>query len=451
MIHTLKRALAAVCTLAALPAFAEVPVTDFTLDNGLQVVVLEDHRAPVVVQMLWYRAGSGEEDPGVSGVAHFLEHLLFKGTELLESGEFSATVSRHGGYDNAFTSNDYTGYFQRIAADRLELMMEMEASRVTGLKLGPEEIATERDVILEERNMRVENDPGSLFYEQMRAAQYLNHPYGVPVIGWAHEMEQLDLDDALAYYHRYYAPNNAILVVAGDVQPAEVRALAEKYYGPLPANRDLPVRERVSEPPQLAARRLVMEDPRVAEPYLMRTYLAPERDAGAQEKAAALRLLAELLGGGSTSLLVRELQMDQKIAVHASAYYNATALDDSVFTFYVMPLPGVSLEEAERALDKVLERFLAEGVDEDHLARIKRQIRAEAIYEQDDVGQLANRYGRALSSGLTIADVQAWPDVLEATTEKDIMTAAREVLVDRRSVTGWLTGLPEGAEEGDTR
>lgn len=428
------------CLLAAaLPAASEEQVTAFTLDNGMQAVVIEDHRAPVVVHMVWYRAGSADERPGVSGVAHFLEHLLFKGTKTLKPGEFSATVARQGGNDNAFTSNDYTAYFQRVAADRLDLMMQMESDRMVNLQLDESDIATERDVIIEERNQRVENNPSALFREQHEAAQYLNHPYGAPIIGWQHEMRQLGLEDALSFYRTYYAPNNAILVVAGDVDPEEVRKLAEQHYGALPANPDLPQRTRPQEPRQMAERRLVFQDARVAQPYVSRSYLAPERDSGSQEEAAALQLLAEVLGGGTTSILAEKLQFDSRKAVYTSAYYRGMALDDTTFNLSIVPAADVSLQEAEEALDDVLEQFLKDGVDADHLDRIKMQVRASQIYARDDVGSLANRYGRALSQGLTVEDVQAWPDILQDVTEEEIMAAARKVLNRDRAVTGWLT------------
>lgn len=414
-------------------------VTHFTLDNGMDVVIVEDHRAPVVVQMVWYRAGSADEKPGASGVAHFLEHLLFKGTETLAPGEFSATVARNGGSDNAFTSYDYTAYFQRIAADRLELVMRMEADRMVNLQLTEADIATERDVIIEERNQRVENDPGALFREQRNAAQYLNHRYGVPIIGWRHEMEALGLSEALEYYETHYAPNNAILVVAGDVQPDEVRQLAETYYGVIPANPDLPERSRPQEPPQTSERRLQMSDPRVAQPYLIRSYLAPERDPGEQEEAAALTLLGELLGGGITSVMTQKLQFDLKIAVQSGAWYSGTNRDDTTFNLSVVPAEGVSLEEAEAAMDKVIAEFLETGVDEAQLARLKRQLRAARIYARDDVNAIANRYGRALAIGLSVEDVQAWPALLDAVTPGEIMAAAQKVFDDKKSVTGWLT------------
>jgi zinc protease len=414
-------------------------VTTFTLDNGLDVVVIEDHRAPAVTHMVWYRVGSADEARGHSGIAHFLEHLMFKGTDDVGPGAFSDIVEAQGGNDNAFTAWDYTAYFQRVAADRLDLMMELEADRMRDLRLLPEDVDTERDVILEERSQRTDSDPGALLSEQMRAAQFMNHPYGIPIIGWRHEMEQLSREDALDHYTRYYAPNNAILVVAGDVRPDAVRALAETHYGPLAPSENLPSRARPEEPPQLAERRLVYTDTRVSEPYVIRTYLAPERDPGDQKQAAALTILAELLGGsGTTSVMARKLTFDTQTAVYASAFYDGTAMDDTTFGFVVVPLPGVSLADVETAMDKVLADFLNEGVDPAAFARIKTQIRAANIYARDDVDGLARRYGEALTSGLTIADVQAWPDVLQTVTPEDVMAAARDVLNRDRAVTGWL-------------
>lgn len=427
--------------IAATPVFAEVgheAVTTFTLDNGMDVVVIEDHRAPVVQHMVWYRAGSADEPVGSSGVAHFLEHLLFKATDTLEAGEFSATVAANGGNDNAFTSYDYTAYFQRVAADRLELMMRMESDRMRNIRLSDDDIATERDVILEERNQRTENNPRALFGEQVSAAQYLNHRYGVPVIGWKHEMETLDLDDALSFYQIHYSPNNAILVVTGDVEPDEVKSLAEQYYGVIPANPDLPERVRSQEPPQTAERRLTFKDARVSQPYVQRSYLAPERDAGAQEKAAALFLLAELLGGSTTSYLNEKLQFEQQKVVYTGAFYRGVSLDDTTFDLLVVPAEGVSLQEAEDAMDQAVTDFIAEGVNEEDLDRIKMQLRAAQTYARDNVDGIGNRYGRALTSGLTVEDVQAWPDVLQAVTGDQIIAAAREVLQPETSVTGWL-------------
>ena len=426
-----------------LPTFAD-DVTQFTLENGLEVVVIEDHRAPAVTQMIWYRTGAADEVPGKSGIAHFLEHLMFKGTDDLANGEFSDTVEAQGGDDNAFTSWDYTAYFQRVASDRLGLMMQMEADRMRDLQMTVDDVTTERAVILEERSQRTDSDPGALLSEQMRAAQFMNHHYGIPIIGWRHEMEGLTQTDALDFYHRYYAPNNAILVIAGDVTPDAVRALAEQHYGPRTPSAGIAPRMRPSEPPQLAERRITLTDPRVSDAYVSRTYLAPERDSGDQKQAAALTILAELLGGsGTTSVFARKLTFDTQTAVYASASYNGTSVDDGTFGLYIIPLPGVSLGDAEAAMDKVITDFLNDGVDAKALTRIKTQIRAADIYGRDNVDGLARRYGEALAVGLTVQDVQDWPGVLQSVTAEDVIAAARAVFDRRRAVTGWL--MPEEA------
>ncbi len=414
-------------------------VTDYRLDNGLQIVVIEDHRAPVVTHMLWYRVGSADEPVGYSGVAHFLEHLLFKATDDLEAGEFSAVVAANGGDDNAFTSSDYTAYFQRIAADRLPLMMQMEADRMNDLALTDEDIETERQVIIEERNQRVESNPGALAREQMQAAQFLNHRYGTPVIGWRHEMEQLDRDAVRSFYDTYYSPNDAVLVVAGDVQPEEVLALAEQYYGPIPAEPDLPERSRTQEPPQRAERRLIYEDARVAQPYLQRGYLAPERDSGAQQEAAALTYLAQILGGSSfTSVLGEALSFDTQVALHVGAGYDGMSLDKTSFGLSLVPAEGVSLQQAEDALDAALAEFVETGVDPAQMDRIRTQLKASEIYARDSVDGLARRYGAALTQGLTVEDVQAWPEILQSVTPEQVNAAARAVFDRDQSVTLWV-------------
>ncbi len=443
----MRKLLSGVAFFAALPlaALAE-PVSQFTLENGLQVVVIEDHRSPVAVQMLWYKVGAADEPPGHSGIAHFFEHLMFKATDDLAAGEFSDVVEAQGGSDNAFTSWDYTAYFQRVAADRLDLMMQNEAERMRDLQLTDEVVATERSVILEERNQRVDSDPGSLFSEQARAAQYLNHPYGIPIIGWRHEIEALNRADAEAFYRTFYAPNNAVLVVAGDVQPDAVRAMAEAHYGPVAPTADLPPRVRPQEPPQLAERRLTMRDARVSEPYMMRTYLAPRRESGNQKEAAALLYLAELLGGsGTTSLFAKQLQFTDPTAVYSYAAYDGTALDSGSFVLGLMPLPGIAPEKAEAAMDQVITDFLKSGPDPAAFDRIRTQLRAAEIYGRDDVQDQAQRYGEALAVGLTVEDVQAWPQVLQEVTPDDVMQAARKVLNRNNAVTGWL--LPEEAAQ----
>ncbi|PRY75978.1 zinc protease [Yoonia maritima] len=442
----MKRLLAALAMITTTAAAQAEEVTTFTLDNGMEVVVIEDHRAPVVVHMVWYKIGSADEPVGASGVAHFFEHLMFKQTDILESGEFSATVAANGGSDNAFTSYDYTAYFQRIAADRLDLMMQMESNRMTNLAITADNIATERNVVLEERNQRTENNPGALAREQFNAAQYQNHRYGVPVIGWKHEMEQLNIDDALAFYDLYYSPNNAVLVVAGDVQPDDVRALAETYYGVIPSEPDLPERIRSQEPPQRAERRITYTDPRVSQPYLIRSYLAPERDPGAQEEAAALVYLAELLGGSPfTSDLGIALQFDTQTALYTGASYNGNSLDTATFSVSVAPATGVKLSEAEAAMDQVIADFIANDIDPARMESIRTQLRASEIYALDDTQGLAQRYGAALSQSLTVADVQAWPDILQSVTEEDIKAVAAKVFNRDQAVTGWVVATQEDA------
>lgn len=433
--------------LATQSVFAETgKVTTFELENGLQGVVIEDHRAPVVTNMVWYRVGSADEPAGYTGVAHFLEHLLFKGTKTLKPGEFSKIVKENGGVGNAFTSYDYTGYFQRVAADRLPLMMQLEADRMRNLVLLEEDVVTERNVVIEERNTRTESDPNSLFQEQRRAMMFMNHPYRNPVIGWRHEIEALNLQAALDFYETYYAPNNAILVIAGDVTPENVKALAQEHFGPLKPSDNIPERVRPKEPPHLSPVTVTFQDPRQTQPYFVRSYQAPKRQSGDQKEAAALLLFAQLLGGsGISSVMGQKLQLEQKIAVHTSAWYDSMSYDPETFGVYAMPRPGVTLDDLQAAVDQVLAEFLDEGVDAEHLARLKVQIAAEDIYELDDQAGVARTYGQALTSGLTVADVQSWSDVLQSVTEDDIMAAARKVLVLKQSVTGLM--LPPATEE----
>jgi zinc protease len=434
--------------LAPLAGQAAEEISEFHLANGMQVIVIEDTRAPAVVHMMWYRTGAADEPPGQSGIAHFVEHLMFKATDDLESGEFSRVVEANGGSDNAFTSWDYTGYFQRVASDRLGLMMQMEADRMTDLVFDPVEVDTERSVILEERAQRTDSTPGGLFNEQMRAALYLNHPYGVPIIGWRHEMEDLTIDEARAFHDTHYAPNNAILIVAGDADAEEVLRLAQEHYGPIPASDNLPPRTRPQEPPHNADRRVVFEDARVANPYVMVSYLTPSRQSGAQQEAAALFLLAEILGGsGQTSVLGETLQIEEGRSLFATAYYSATSLDPSSFTLLNMPMPGTGLDEAEADLHRVIDQFLQDGIDPDQFARIQFQVAASEIYRQDSVESLARMYGSALTSGLTVVDVESWPEVIAATTPEDVMGVARRLFGDTRSVTGYLTTPEPIAEE----
>lgn len=432
---------AALSALAALPARAGLwNPTHFTLDNGLEVVVIEDHRAPVISHMIWYRVGSADEPPLKSGIAHFLEHLLFKGTEKLAPGEFSKIVAENGGEDNAFTSFDYTAYFQNVARDKLDLVMGMEADRMVNLRLDAREVATERKVVLEERDSRTDNNPSAILGEAVSAAQFMAHPYGRPIIGWEHEIEALDLQDALDFYRRHYAPNNAILIVAGDVDPQAVLALARKHFGPIPRGPEIE-RRRIQEPPQLAERRVTYRDARVRQPSLQRTYLAPSRVRGESRHAVPLQFLDQILGGGSLSRLYQDLVVKRKLAAQAGSYYSSLRLDHTAFLVYANPNPGVDLDALETAMDETLTALLRDGVNEEEVERARSILLAEAIYARDSLQTGARIIGMALTSGLTLDMVESWPDAVRAVDVDAVNAAARHVLELRRSVTGRL--LPE--------
>ncbi len=413
----------------------------FTLDNGMQVVVVPNHRAPIVTHMVWYKVGAADESAGESGNAHFLEHLLFKGTKTLAPGEFSQIIQLNGGRENAFTSQDYTAYFQTIARDRLEIMMKHEADRMTNLVLTDEVVASERDVVVEERRSRTDNNPSAKLFETMQAALYLNHPYRLPVIGWQHEIEALNTETALAFYRKWYAPNNAILIVAGDVTAEEVRPLAEKYYGVIPA-RDVPERVRIEEPPQTSARRVIHESPRVRQPLLAVTYLAPSYRRGATEHAYALQVLDEVLSGGSTSRLYKSLVVDKKLAVSVGSRYSASALDLSDFNFYASPQPGVELETLEAALRAEIDAVLKDGITAKELASAKRRKRAESVYARDNLGTAPRIIGISLATGRTIEEIESWPDLIDGVTLEQVLAAARAVFRDESSVTGLLLPKP---------
>jgi zinc protease len=425
-------------------AFAQTTVTaappaSFTLGNGLQVVVIPDHRTPVVTQMVWYKVGSADETPGKSGLAHFLEHLMFKGTSKHPAGEFSQSVLRAGGNENAFTSTDYTGYFQRVPSEELGKMMEFEADRMTGLILKDENVLPERDVVLEEFNMRVANNPEARLTEQIMAALYLNHPYGRPVIGWHQEIEKLDREDALAFYRRFYAPNNAILVIAGDVEAGEIRPMVERTFGVVAPQPAIPARRmRPQEPEPAAPRTVTLSDPRVEQPSLRRYYLVPSATTAAAGESPALDVLAQLMGGGSNSYLNRALVVDKPLAVSASAGYQGTALDASQFTISAAPRAGVEFAQLEQAIDEVIADIGQNGVRSEDLERVKTQLIAEAIYAQDNQATLARWYGGALTTGLSIEDIRSWPDRIRAVTAEQVRQAAEKWLDKKRSVTGYL-------------
>lgn len=413
----------------------------FSLPNGLQVVVIENHRLPVVTQMVWYKVGAADDPAGKSGLAHFLEHLMFRGTGQIAPGEFSRIVARNGGRDNAFTSWDYTAYHQTVAADRLELVMKLESDRMANLSITESVVAPEREVIIEERRSRIDNNPASLLNEQMNASLFLNHPYRIPVIGWQHEMATLTQADALDFYRRHYAPNNAILIVSGDVTVDQVRALAAKYYAPIP-RREVVKRARLREPLHVASRRLVLESERVREPRLTREYLAPSYTTGDTQHAYALQVLETILSGGATSRLHRKLVEEDKMAVSVYASYEPSALDYGSFAIGGQPRGGVPLVKLEEAIDLEIARLLKEGVTAEEVARAKNQLVSSADYARDSLRRGAMSIGTALAIGMSVEDVEAWPQRIGAVTPEQVNAAARNVFNIVNSVTGALVPAP---------
>ena len=413
-------------------------IADFTLSNGLELVVIPDHRVPVVTHMIWYRVGAADETPGKSGLAHFLEHLMFKGTAKNPTGRFSQAVAAIGADENAFTSNDFTAFYQRIPANQLKSMMEFEADRMTGLQLTDEVVLPERNVILEEENMRIENNPRARLGIQIDAALFLNHPYGKPTIGWRHEMEELTRDDAIGFYRRFYAPNDAVVVVAGDVEPADVLKFAEATYGKVPRHGNIAPRSRPQEPPPAAVRSLTLADPRVEQPILQREYLTPSFHTAQPGQSEALEVLAYVVGGGNSSRLYRALVEDKRVAVSAQAWYDSSAFDMSKLGVFAAPRPGVTLPQLEADVDAVLAGVIADGITAAELERAKTRMIADAVYTQDNQLSMARWYGTALTTGATVDDVRRWPQRIRAVTLDQVHDAARRWLDKRRSVTGYL-------------
>ncbi|KQT55011.1 zinc protease [Aureimonas sp. Leaf454] len=423
-------------------------VSTFTLANGLDVVVLPDRRAPVVTQMVWYKAGSADEQPGTSGIAHFLEHLMFKGTKTHKAGEFSNSVSDIGGEENAFTTSDYTAYYQQVPAEALETVMAFEADRMENLVLSDEAVLPERNVILEERRQRTDNDPGSQLSEAVQATLFQNSHYGIPVIGWRHEMETLSREDAIAWYDKFYTPNNATLIVAGDVSADQVRTLAEKTYGKVqrraePGDR---AKLRATEPEPVAARTVTLTDQRVTQPSFSRVYLVPSDTTAKPGEAEALDVLADVLGGGATSRLYRQLVVGKGIAANVGAYNASSALKEGQFGFYATPLGEAGIAPLEAAIDEEIAKVQADGITPDELERAKNRVRKAVIYERDSQTSLARRYGAALSTGRTIADVDSYPERIEAVTVEAVKQAADAYLQKKRSVTGYLLPADKAAE-----
>jgi len=429
--------------LAAPDAMTEEAKTfQFSLTNGMQVLVIPDHRAPVVTQMLWFKVGGADDPPGVSGLAHFFEHMMFRGTKTVPGDLYAQTIAKNGGEENAFTTHDFTAFYEQIAADRLKLAMELEADRLANLDLSDNNVSTERDVVLEERRMRVENNPQALTSEQMEAALHLSHPYGRPVLGWPEEVRHIDKLSAQDFYKHHYAPNNATLIIAGDVTPDQIRLMAQSVYGKVAA-RPLQPRAEFAEPPRLAETRITVMRPDVQVPVFMRIYRVPSYAQAAPGQAENFETLAQMIGGDQTGALYRVLVEEKKLATDAGGSYDGYARDAGEFSFYAVPRPGVSLDTLEKAVDQVIQGFTAAQAKPSDLARAKTQLVASVTYRQDSQFSMASAYGQALMIGLTVDDVNEWQSRIRAVSAGGVEKAAQG-LIRRNAVTAYLEpGMPK--------
>ncbi|MER8526362.1 pitrilysin family protein [Mesorhizobium sp. M0814] len=416
-------------------------VTDFLLDNGMEVVVIPDHRAPIVTHMVWYKIGSADEPPGKSGIAHFFEHLIFKATSNHAAGELDRAVAAIGGSDNAFTSYDYTAFHETVVPQALGEMMGFEADRMRNLILNDDVIKTERDVILEERRSRIDGNPQAVLDEEIDATLWQNQPYRIPVIGWMQEMEKLNRTDAMAFYNKYYTPNNAVLVVAGDVEPETVKALAEKTYGKIARGPDLPPRIRPVEPEQNTRRTVTLTDGRVSVPSFTTQWVVPSYHTAKPGEGEALDVLSEILGGGNRSRLYQELVVRQGIAAEAGAFFQGTMLDDTNFTVYGAPRGDAKLADIEAAVDAEIARIAKDGVTSDELEKSKDRFVRSMIFARDKQEDMANIYGSTLATGGNVQDVQQWPDRIRKVTADQVKAVAARYLNLDHATTGYL--LPQ--------
>jgi zinc protease len=393
--------------------------------------------------MLWFRVGGMDDPQGLSGLAHFFEHMMFRGTPTVKGDQFAQTVARNGGESNAFTTHDYTAFYELIAKDRLPLVMSLEADRIANLDLSDTNVNTERAVVLEERHMRIDNDPQSLMREQMEAALYLTHPYGRPVIGWPDEVHHIGRREAQDFYNHHYAPNNAILVVAGDVSRDDVRIAAQNAYAKVPSRQLIP-RVEFAQPPRLGESRLNVFRSDVKVPLFLRLYRTTSYTEAKPGEAEALEVFAQLLGGDTTSTLYRELVVKRKLATQVGAAYSGYTRDDGEFGVYASPRPGVKLEQIEQVIDQILAGYAKHPPPPGDLQRAKTQLVADAIYQRDSQYQMASAYGQALAIGLTTDDVDQWPDHIRAVTPQAVRDAVSNDLPRRESVTGYLQpGQPQ--------
>ena len=412
-----------------------------TLHNGLKVVVKEDHRAPVVVQQVWYRVGSMDEWTGKTGLAHALEHMMFKGTRSVPAGEFSRRIAAAGGRENAFTSYDYTAYFQMLDKSRLPLAMKLESDRMHNLLVPKKEFDKEIQVVMEERRWRTDDSPHSLLSEQMMAAMFEQHPYHHPVIGWMSDLKKLTANDVRAWYRRWYRPNNAVLVVAGDVDPKEVFTLAQRYYGHIPRRPILETPD-YTEPPQRGIKRIVVKAPAEL-PYMIMGYRAPSLHQPSQQwKPYALQVLAGVLDGNGAARLNKSLVREQQLASNVGAGYDPLSRGPDMFTLEGTPSEGKTAADLEAGLRAQIEKVIKDGVSEDELKRVKAQITADQVYKRDSVFYQAMEIGQLESLGLSWKDIPLMLQKLQAVTAQQVQDVAREFFTDDNLTVAVLDPQP---------
>ncbi len=430
-----------VLLLAAAPCLAATDTTEHQLANGMRVIVKPDHRAPVAVAVLWYKVGSIDETSGVTGVAHVLEHMMFKGSATLKPGEYSRTIALVGGRDNAFTSNDVTGYFATLHKSQLELMLQLEAERMVNLSLPPEEFAKEIKVVMEERRWRTDDRPRSLTYEQLMATALTAHPYRNPIIGWMSDLENMRVEDVVEFYRRWYAPNNVILTVVGDVEPRDVLALAEKHFGGIPA-RELPVRKPQDEPPQLGVKRVTVKAPAEL-PYVLIGFRTPAlRDPERDWEPYALRMLAAVLDGNEAARLPRVLVREERLASSADASYDGIARGPDFFYLSGTPTPGRSAAEVEQGLRREMAKIIDGGVTEDELNRAKAQAIAAQVYQRDSMFFQARLIGVLESTGLSHRTIDLQLSKLREVTSEQVREVARKYFRDDALTVAHLEPQP---------
>lgn len=454
---SLYKAIILAFALCLIPTISQAKVFNaetFTLDNGLEVILIPNHRAPVVTSMIWYKVGAADEKAGLSGMAHYFEHLMFKGTKTLKPGEFSRIVKKLGGNDNAFTGQDYTAYFQTIARQHLDKMLTMEADRMVNLDVPADHFKSEKKVVIEERRQRTENDPKGLFYEQLRSALFINHPYGTPTIGWMSEIKDYKWEDVKKFYDAWYAPNNAVIVISGDVTAKTIRPLIEKHFASIPAKK-LPNRVRPSVPKAIGETKMILKHPSIHEPSFSKIFIAPPF-AKNKKDSLALQILQQILSGGPTTRLYKSIVVDQGKAVSAGFSYNPTALDYGTISLYGTPKGDTTLEELIALIEGEIQDIQINGITEKELSDAKKQLIDSAVYARDSLSGPAMIIGYEITTGSTLNDVEHWPEMIQSVTIEDVQRVTKTYLDKnepwvRPAVTGYIYPQADKVDTEDTQ